>query len=117
MAMMVASPINTAGHRDGFFRGFKDLQIGAEILIETLDGSQTYVVEDMTIVEPSDVSVLAPTEVPTLTLVTCYPFYFVGSAPQRFIVRAVPRSEALSVGTGGKRVGTRNGHSGMESET
>ena len=109
--------IGIAGHRDGFFRRFKDLQIGAEIVVETLDGSQTYVVEDMTIVEPSNVSVLAPTEIPTLTLVTCYPFYFVGSAPQRFIVRAVPRPEALSGGTEGKRVETRSERSGIESET
>ncbi len=86
--------IGIAGHRDGFFRGFKDLEIGAEIVVETLDGARTYVVEDTTIVEPSDVSVLAPTQVPTLTLVTCYPFYYVGSAPQRFIVHAVGRDES-----------------------
>jgi LPXTG-site transpeptidase (sortase) family protein len=48
----------------------------------------TYIVEELHIVEPSDVWVLAPTDTPSVTLVTCYPFYFVGSAPQRFIVRA-----------------------------
>ena len=86
-----------AAHRDGFFRGFKDLEIGADVVVETLEGERTYVVEGMKIVEPSNVSVLAPTEEPTLTLVTCYPFYFVGSAPQRFVVRAVERADSASV--------------------
>jgi sortase A len=78
-----------AGHRDGFFRGLKDILPGDTIEIETLTGRDTYRVERTWIVEPTDVSVLDPTPAPSLTLVTCYPFYFVGSAPQRFIVRAV----------------------------
>jgi len=77
-----------AGHRDGFFRGLQDIELGDEIEVETLEGSRTYVVDDLTIVDPSNVSVLAERELPSVTLVTCYPFYFVGSAPQRFIVRA-----------------------------
>jgi sortase A len=80
--------VGIAGHRDGFFRGFKDIAIGDAIDLETLAGTDRYTIESLTIVTPDRVDVLAPTSSPTLTLVTCYPFYFVGSAPQRFIVRA-----------------------------
>jgi sortase A len=78
-----------AGHRDGFFRVLKDIAEGDTIEIQTLGGKEIYRVERTWIVEPDDVSVLDPTPSRSLTLVTCYPFYFVGSAPQRFIVRAV----------------------------
>jgi len=78
-----------AGHRDGFFRGLKDIRPGDTIELATLDRKDIYRVERTWIVDPADVSVLDPTAAPSLTLVTCYPFYFVGSAPQRFIVRAV----------------------------
>ena len=78
-----------AGHRDGFFRGFKDIAIGDVVEIETLNGKEEYRIERTWIVSPEDVSVLDPTPTRSLTLVTCYPFYFIGSAPQRFIVRAV----------------------------
>lgn len=78
-----------AGHRDGFFRGLKDIAPGDVIEIETLHGKDAYRVERTWVVNPEDVSVLDPTPARSLTLVTCYPFYFVGSAPQRFIVRAV----------------------------
>ena len=78
-----------AGHRDGFFRGLKDVGPGDELELETLQGKQVYRVERTWIVNPEDVSVLDPTPGRSVTLVTCYPFYFVGSAPQRYIVRAV----------------------------
>lgn len=78
-----------AGHRDGFFRGLKDVSAGDVIEIETTRGVATYRIERTWIVDPEDVSVLDPTPASAITLVTCYPFYFVGSAPQRFIVRAV----------------------------
>jgi sortase A len=78
-----------AGHRDGFFRGLKDIRPGDVLEIETLTSVDTYRIEGTWIVDPEDVSVLDPTDSPSITLVTCYPFYFVGSAPQRFIVRAV----------------------------
>ncbi len=77
-----------AAHRDGFFRGLKDIAIGNEITLQRGAGSVTYSVADIRIVDPSDVSVLAPTQTPTITLITCYPFYYVGDAPKRFIVRA-----------------------------
>jgi sortase A len=81
-----------AGHRDGFFRALKDVTPGDRIELETLDGVRTYLVERTWIVSPEDVSVLDPVDARAITLVTCYPFYFVGSAPQRFIVRAVEQN-------------------------
>ncbi len=84
-----AGNVAIAAHRDSFFRGLKDVEVGDLIEIETLDRTETYRVSTLTVVEPSDVSVLAETSEHSLTLVTCYPFYFVGHAPQRFIVRAL----------------------------
>src|SRR4030095_8763103 len=78
-----------AGHRDGFFRGLMNLVAGDAIELESLHGTEDYRIERTWIVNPDDVSVLDPTPERSLTLVTCYPFYFVGSAPQRYIVRAV----------------------------
>lgn len=80
--------VGIAAHRDSFFRGLKDIRIDDTIELTTLDGTHRYRVEWTRIVKPSDTSVLAPTDGPALTLVTCYPFYYVGSAPKRFIVRA-----------------------------
>lgn len=82
-----------AGHRDGFFRALKDVSTGDTIEILTLDGTAIYRIEKTEIVEPSQVEVLEPTEQPSVTLVTCYPFYHVGHAPKRFIVRAVLTKE------------------------
>jgi sortase A len=80
--------IGIAGHRDGFFRGLKDVGSGDTIEIVTLSRTETYVVDRVLIVNPDDTSILEPRRDPSLTLVTCYPFYFVGSAPQRYIVQA-----------------------------
>jgi LPXTG-site transpeptidase (sortase) family protein len=77
-----------AGHRDGFFRGLRHLERGDSIKLTTLEGVIDYEVVDLIIVDPDDVEVLDPTPNPTLTLVTCYPFFYVGSAPKRYIVRA-----------------------------
>lgn len=77
-----------AGHRDGFFRGLKDLKVGDVLVLTTLEDRRSFVVRDLSVVSPDDVSVLEPTASPTLTLVTCYPFYFVGGAPSRFVVTA-----------------------------
>jgi sortase A len=78
-----------AGHRDGFFRGLKDIALEDVIELETLQGKETYRVKRIWVVAPEDVSVLDPTPARSLTLVTCYPFYHIGPAPQRYIVRAV----------------------------
>lgn len=84
-----AGNIAIAGHRDGFFRSLKDIEIGATIELTTLDAQQQFRVTETMIVDPLDVSVLDPTEETVITLITCYPFYFVGPAPERFIVRAI----------------------------
>jgi len=81
--------VGIAGHRDGFFRGLKDIAPGDVIDVETTQGRDAYRVERTWVVDPEDVTVLDPTPVRALTLVTCYPFYYIGSAPRRFIVRAV----------------------------
>jgi len=78
-----------AGHRDGFFRGLKDIVEGDVIELETARVKEVYRVERTWVVDPADVSVLDPTPTRALTLVTCYPFYYIGPAPRRFIVRAV----------------------------
>lgn len=78
-----------AAHRDGYFRALRHIALGDVLDVRTLSGDRRYKVIWLKIVKPTDVSVLRPTGVPAVTLVTCYPFYFVGSAPSRFIVRAV----------------------------
>jgi sortase A len=83
-----AGNVGLAAHRDTFFRKLRDIESDDEIRLTTPEGTYSYRVARTDIVEPRDVWVLDPTEHPALTLVTCYPFNFVGSAPQRFIVRA-----------------------------
>ena len=80
--------IGIAGHRDGFFRALKDVGPGDTIELVTPKRVVRYAVDQIVLVRPEDVSVLQPRSRPSLTLVTCYPFYFVGSAPQRYIVQA-----------------------------
>ena len=80
--------IGLAGHRDGFFRALKDIHLGDEIDLAIPGQTLLYVVDGVEIVTPDDVGVLEPRARPALTLVTCYPFYFIGSAPNRFIVHA-----------------------------
>ena len=77
-----------AGHRDGLFRPLKDIEVGDEIRFRTSRHEFRYRVTDTSIVMPDDVAVLEPGAQPSLTLITCYPFYYVGNAPKRFIVRA-----------------------------
>jgi sortase A len=80
--------IGIAAHRDTFFRKLRFIRQGDTIVVTTHSASYQYAVESTAIVAPSDVQELQNSGQPTLTLVTCYPFYFVGAAPQRFIVRA-----------------------------
>jgi hypothetical protein len=77
-----------AGHRDTLFRDLKNIQTNDVIQFETLAGKYTYRVGSTEIVKPNDVKVLNAGSSPELTLVTCYPFNYVGSAPDRFIVKA-----------------------------
>ena len=85
--------LGIAGHRDGFFRGLKDVSVGDTVQLETKLGTQAYTIDRVQIVTPDDVSVLKSDAVPSLTLVTCYPFYYIGSAPQRYVVHASLRND------------------------
>jgi len=80
--------LGIAGHRDGFFRGLKDIQPGDTVELVMPDRTEQFVVDKIQIVDPNNVSVLQSGPISSLTLVTCYPFYFIGSAPQRYIVHA-----------------------------
>jgi sortase A len=80
--------IGISGHRDGYFRVLKDVKVGDPIVLQTLEGEKRFRIDATHIVEISDTRLLKDTIDQTVTLVTCYPFYFVGHAPQRFIVTA-----------------------------
>ena len=84
-----------AGHRDSVFRALRNIQGGDEVRVTTSYGVRTYKVSSTEIINPTQVSVLEPTPSPTLTLVTCYPFYFVGHAPKRFIVQGVEEKQGM----------------------
>lgn len=77
-----------AGHRDTFFKPLERVQQGDDIYLETPRGSFHYRVRRSVVVEPEDVWVLDPSPTPVLTLITCYPFRYLGAAPHRFIVQA-----------------------------
>lgn len=77
-----------AGHRDTHFRVLKDIRKGDDIILETNRGQFLYRVERMSVVPPTDTVPLRPTPVAQLNLITCYPFYYVGAAPKRFVVEA-----------------------------
>jgi sortase A len=90
--------LGLAGHRDGFFRGLKDIAKGDTIEVVTKSKTEIYTVDAVTIVKPADVNVLRASATPSVTLVTCYPFYFVGNAPQRYIVHASLKGPAGAAG-------------------
>jgi sortase A len=77
-----------AGHRDSDFSGLADVRRGDRVRLETVRGSFTYEVSDVDTGTPDTVEVLDPTEEESLTLLTCYPFDWVGPAPRRLVVRA-----------------------------
>jgi len=93
--------LGLAGHRDGFFRGLKDIGPGDIIELQRPGGEDRYVVSQIQIVSPEDTYVLDATPERAVTLVTCFPFYYVGSAPQRYVVTALienssQRSQSVS---------------------
>lgn len=91
--------VGLAGHRDTFFRRLKDLRIKDEIRFSTPEGDFRYEVVSLGVVEPDNVAVLASTGENVLTMVTCYPFYYAGPAPKRWVVTArqvSPRTVPLS---------------------
>ena len=77
-----------AAHRDGLFRPLRNIRVGDELRVRSQRGDFVYRVRETKVVAPDDLSVLAETDTPSLTLITCYPFNFIGSAPKRFIVHA-----------------------------
>ncbi len=83
-----------AGHRDTFFRELRNIRRGDEVNILGPQGEFEYQVESTAIVEPDQTEVLKPSKDATLTLITCYPFHYIGSAPERFIVRAIKIGKA-----------------------
>jgi sortase A len=89
--------VGLAAHRDTFFRPLREIRTGDALDVETLGGRYRYRVEWTAVVEPENVDSLAETDEPALTLVTCFPFHYVGRAPRRFIVRAVRVNNAAQV--------------------
>jgi sortase A len=83
-----------AAHRDTFFRKLRGILPGDRIQVTTLRGSYGYLVESVETVDPEDTQVMESRAYQELTLITCYPFYFVGAAPKRFIVHALPEEGA-----------------------
>jgi sortase A len=109
--------IGIAGHRDSFFRGLKEVRAGDAIELRTYTGSDTYIIDQTQIVMPWDVEVLRPRSVPSVTLVTCYPFYFIGSAPKRFVVTAhFAESRAAGPTTSESRLPQQSRTSTMEEQ-
>lgn len=83
-----------AGHRDGLFRPLKDIKVGDEIRFRSSRDQFRYRVTGTSIVKPDDLSVLEPRGPASLTLITCFPFYYIGNAPKRFIVHARREGDA-----------------------
>lgn len=88
--------VGVAAHRDSFFRALAKIQENDHIRFQTLGKTMDYRVTSTEIVQPDDVDVLDPAKSETLTLVTCYPFYYIGPAPKRFIVKATVDSSSVS---------------------
>ena len=93
-----------AGHRDSFFRPLRDIRRGDDIYVDTAGARYRYRVTSLTVVHPRDVSVLDATAAPTLTLITCYPFWVFGDAPDRFIVRAARVLEGTGPPAAGRTI-------------
>lgn len=87
--------VGIAGHRDGFFRGLKDVDVGDALQLQSAYASETFVVDDIRIVAPQDTFVLRPGRARSVTLITCCPFYVLGAARQRYIVHASLQDPAV----------------------
>jgi sortase A len=88
-----------AGHRDTHFRPLRDIRPNDEVILTTKTATIHYFINSTDIIQPTDMEILDPTSGPTLTLVTCYPFEFIGNAPMRFVIRATPRIVAGGTST------------------
>lgn len=91
--------VSLAAHRDSYFRRLKDVARGDRVRLFTPGGVFSYEVDWVRVVEPDRVDLIADTPDPALTLVTCYPFHWIGSAPKRFVVRCRPVDERAAVAT------------------
>jgi sortase A len=109
-----AGNVGIAGHRDTTFRALRNIHIGDPLEYKTADRIYHYRISKTMIVGPDDVYVLDPTLQPALTLVTCYPFEFVGHAPRRFIVRAELAGEEPRRDTKGRDRQDRKGRDGQD---
>ena len=89
-----AGNVVLAAHRDTFFRNLRNVKKGDMVMVTTESGPRMYQVDATQVVAPNQISVVKPTPKPTLTLITCYPFYYVGHAPKRFIVQALDMQSA-----------------------
>jgi LPXTG-site transpeptidase (sortase) family protein len=108
--------VGFAGHRDTFFRALQNIRLGDDILVTTLQGCYRYRVVSSEIVSPDETRVLDASAVPSLTLVTCYPFYFIGSAPKRFVVHAHLVWDEMGVSSGTMGATVSNVASGSAAE-
>lgn len=99
-----AGNVALAGHRDSFFRPLKNVQVGDDIVLATPEDRVHYRVSSTSVVSSREVSVIAPTKNATLTLVTCYPFWFIGQAPDRFVVRATRVDDDVAATSGSPTV-------------
>jgi LPXTG-site transpeptidase (sortase) family protein len=102
-----------AGHRDTLFRCLRNILKGDSIVLQTIHGSYTYHVERTEIVKPQDVAVLTSGSYSEITLITCYPFYYVGPAPDRFIVKARLNNPSPGQKLLSPRISAALSHSGM----
>lgn len=109
--------VGIAGHRDGFFRGLKDIQNGDTVELVMPGRTELFAVDSISIVDPSDVRVLRSGPTPSVTLVTCYPFYFIGSAPLRYIVHASLIGSEGSSSRAGTNMTSKSSNQSQEERT
>ena len=102
--------IALAAHRDTFFRELRNVRAGDRVVLKTRDVTTVYNIATSRIVNPDDTSVLSDTSDPQLTLITCYPFGFVGEAPQRFVVTALVEKDGERVAVRRKAKSSATGH-------
>jgi sortase A len=98
------------GHRDTFFRHIYELQKGDEILVQRSGKTFKYEVTSKRIVQPDDMSVLKPSQESRLTLITCYPTYYIGPAPERLIVTSRLLEEPATTDASVQKTSTAGGH-------
>jgi sortase A len=89
--------IGIAGHRDTHFRGLKDIRTNNEIKVQTAAGLSHYKVDWVKVVAPDNISILAPSASSAVTLVICFPFHYIGAAPERYVVHAIKEQQGVAL--------------------